>query len=46
MKIHFSVRALVCAVSFAVSVVGLPRTFAVERSVSMLPGESWWGLAA
>ena len=46
MKIYFSVRALVCAVSFAGSVVGLPRAFAAERSVPMLPGESWWGLAA
>ena len=45
MKIHFSARALVCAVFFAASVFGRPGAFAAERSVSMLPGESWWGLA-
>lgn len=46
MKKHLSVRALVCAVSFAASVAGRPGAFAAERSVPMLPGESWWGLAA
>ena len=44
MKIHVSVRALSCALSFVASVIGCPDAFAAEKTVPMLPGESWWGL--
>ena len=44
MKILPSVRAWSCALLVLAPILGCWGAFAVEKTVSMLPGEDWWGL--